>query len=258
MVQTSCFRRALALCCWLVSYEALGEVLGHVISARSRARAARHGFGFPLLALGLVTAGALPLYVLYQPAAPASTNRVEATPLMGAVGGYSLPHGGQWAALYWLVALPLVCAATVAWYHARGHRLGIEARTWPAAAVGLVLLAVFFASAPGIASLLRLPGWVTAVHPGGDLAGHGLSPLLVVVLMLGVLAYLERSGARLAYTVVFAGVALLVNLYDLENLLWRLFGTSVPAPLTEFPNVCFAAAFLLVGGAWFSLCERRA
>ena len=56
----------------------------------------------------------------------------------------------------------------------------------------------------------------------------------------------------------FAGVALLVNLYDLENLLWPLFGVVVPAALTEFPNVCFAAAFLLVGGAGFCLAERKA
>ena len=147
--------------------------------------------------------------------------------------------------------------------HARGPGpaqcpLGVEARIWPAAVVGLVLSAVLFASAPGTASLLHLPGWVTAVHPGGDLAGRGLGPLLVVVLMLGVLAYLERSGTRLAYAVVFAGVALLVDLYDLENLLWRLFGSSVPAALSEFPDACSAAGPLLVGGAWFSLSERRA
>ena len=241
-----------------MSYEAPGELLGYALSAKSRARSARHEFGFPLLALGLVTAGALPLYMLYLPPASAEAYVIKGTPLTGAVGGYFLPHGGQWAALYWLVALPLVLAATVVWYRARGRWLGVEARIWPAAVVGLVLSAVLFASAPGTASLLHLPGWVTAVHPGGDLAGRGLSPLLVAALMLGVLAYLERSGTRLAYAVVFAGVALLVDLYDLENLLWRLFGSSVPAALSEFPDACSAAGPLLVGGAWFSLSERRA
>lgn len=243
---------------WPVSYEAPGEVLSYVVSAKSRARAARHGFGFPLLALGLVTAGALPLYVLYLPPASAGTYVIKGTPLTGAVGGYFLPHEGQWVALYWLVALPLACMATAAWYRFHGRWQGVEARVWPAVTIGLVLLAVLFASSPGIASFLHLSGWATAAHPGGDLAAHGLSPLFVVVLMLAVLAYLERSGARLAYTVVFAGVALLVNLYDLENLFWRLFGFNVPAALSEFPNVCFAAAFLLAGGAWFCLAERTA
>ena len=34
--------------------------------------------------------------------------------------------------------------------------------------------------------------------------------------------------------------------------------SSVPAALSEFPDACSAAGPLLVGGAWFSLSERRA
>ncbi|GEM_PF-2806510 len=238
-----------------MSSDPSAEPLRQLSAAVARARAARHGFGPALGVLGLVTAGALPLYVLHGPPPQRPVTQAVTGPLVGAVGG-SLPNGGQWAALYWLAALPLAYAATVAYYRARGRRLGVQGRVLPAVVVGLLLLVVLFASSPATASSLHLPGWVTFLHPRGDLASHGLTPLVAAAIGLLALAYLERSTTRVAFAVAFMGVALLVNLYDLENLLPVPLGASVPAAWAELPNLGLAALVLLAGGLWFGLAER--
>jgi len=235
--------------------EVPARTLGYVASFRSRARSARHNFGFPVLVLGLVTAGAVPFYLLHPPGQSGS-QALSTTPLAGSVGGYFLPHAGQWAAVYWLVALGVAYGATVAYYRARGRQLGLQGRVVPAAVLGAVLVVVLVASSPSMVVFLHLPSGTTYLHPGGDLAVRGLSPLLVVASVLLALAYLERSVSRAAFALVFLGVALLVNLYDVENTVATLTGAAVPAALTEVPNVALAAAYLLVGGVVFSRTER--
>jgi hypothetical protein len=238
-----------------MSYEEPAESLEYVSAAVSKARAARHGFGFPLLVLGAVTAGALPFYVLPAPSARPLTQAVSGTPLVGALGGF-LPHAGQWAALYWLVTLPLAYAAGLAYCRARSYRSGVQGRALPAVVVGLGLLMILVASSPAMVAFLHLPGWTAFLHPQGDLATRGLTPLLAVSLGLVALSYLERSVTRALFAVAFVALVLLVNLYDIENLFPVVLGLSVPASLAEFPNVSLAALVLLGGGLSFGLAER--
>ncbi len=209
-----------------------------------------------MLALGALTAGALPLYLLGRPSAVSTTRVLAGMPLVGSVGGY-LPDAGEWAALYWLVGIPAVFALTALYYRVRGNRTGVEGRVLPAVAVGLVLLAVLFASSTAVATFLHLPLWMRYLHPMGDLATRGLSPLLPASLGLLLLSFLEGSRTRVAFAIGFIGVALLANLYDVENLLPAVLGVSVPEALAEVPNVSLPALVLLVGGLSFGLAERR-
>src|SRR2546422_996668 len=76
-------------------------------------------------------------------------------------------------------------------------------------------------SSPGVASVLHVPAsWVYWIRPGG-LFIRGLTPLLPVAVGVGVLAWTERSRALGAFAIGFLGLAILVNLYDLENLFSR-------------------------------------
>ena len=93
----------------------------------------------------------------------------------------------------------------------------------------------------------------------GDLILRGTFPLLIIAIGLWVLAWAERSAGLAVICAIYTGTALLVSLYDVENVLFAL-GWSPSATqwrFTSLPNPLLAALVLLISGASAWLVQRR-
>jgi hypothetical protein len=86
--------------------------------------------------------------------------------------------------------------------------------------------------------------------------GRGLDPLLVIGIGVGILALLERTWALAVFAAMFFALALLANLYNLQNQVYRL-GWHLPVGAGDLPNVVLPGLFLLVGGLGFWWADRR-
>jgi hypothetical protein len=157
-------------------------------------------------------------------------------------------------AIYWLIALPIAYLLIAWWYFSRGRRRGVSTSALSYVLVGIGLLALLVLTSARMSELLHLPAW-THVFVVGDLVVRGLVPLLTIGLGLFVLSYVERSRrsrALAVFSAAFFALALLVNLYDLENVAGRL-GYSVGPEIGVF----IAGLFMLGGGTGFALVRRR-
>lgn len=155
-------------------------------------------------------------------------------------------------AIYWLITLPIAYLLIGWWYFYRGRRKGVSTSPLAYVLVGIGLLALLVLTSGRMSELLHLPAW-THVFVIGDLVLRGLVPLLTIGLGLFVLSYLERSRPLALFAGAFFGLALLVNLYDLENVAGRL-GYNVGPEIGVF----VAGLFMLGGGTAFALLRRRA
>ena len=242
---------------------AAGEALRDTKTWRSRTRAVRHGCWFPLVMFGLLTLAAAPLFWA-KDLSPCPNGEVTCTfSASGGPLGNPFVHGplnwglGRWISLYWVLAVPLGYFATVSYYRHRARRTGVAGRIWPAVVVGLALLVLMVGSSAS-RGWLHLPGHPTVGIPIPILLfqGRGLDPLLVIGIGVGILARLERSWGLAVFAAMFFALALLANLYDLENQVYRL-GWHLPAGAGYLPNVVVPGLFLLVGGAGFWWADRR-
>jgi hypothetical protein len=159
--------------------------------------------------------------------------------------------------LYWVLAVPLGYFATFFYYRHRARRTGVAGRISPAVVVGLALLVLMVGSSES-RGWLHLPGHPIVGIPIPILLfqGRGLDPLLVIGIGVGILARLERSWGLAVFAAMFFALALLANLYDLQNQVYRL-GWHLPAGAGYLPNVVVPGLFLLVGGAGFWWADRR-
>ncbi|HUZ22087.1 MAG TPA: hypothetical protein VMU75_16125 [Acidimicrobiales bacterium] len=155
-------------------------------------------------------------------------------------------------ALYWLIALP-IAYLLIGWsYRRRRAKRGVATSPVAFVLAGLALLALLVITSPSITHLLRLPAQVAWLGFPGDLNIRGLTPLLTVGAGLFVLSYSERSRALALFAGAFFALALLVSLYDLENLAVRL-GMDVGPEVGVF----VLGAFTALGGLGFGLAHRR-
>jgi hypothetical protein len=226
-----------------------GRLLSELAVLRRRARSARHAYWLPLLLFGLLSWASIPFYVMASPSAP----RASGTGIVALTSGPALPvlggapvRGSFFLGYYWLIALVggyLLCAL---WYrrHARLAGLQTPARGYVITGVVLTVLALLL---PPLSQFPALH-WLSAAWPG-DLVVRGMFPFLIIAAGLWVLAWAERSRALAVTALVFTGAALLANLYDVENVLYRL-GWN-PAGYNwqvTIPNVLLPTVVLLVAG----------
>lgn len=228
------------------------SMLDGLTELRRRARAARHAYWFPLVLFGLLTLAPLPLYVAPPPCqspcdltGPDSILDVSLLGPFLVLGGIDTPHRAALAA-YWLLALVGGYLLTVRWYRWRGQKVGLHTRMTAYLATGMVTLVVF--------SVASIFGPLSLLHNGGTGA------YLVIAAGLVTLARLERSRGLAVIAVSYTAVALLVDLYDVENLVYRLgwTGWNVDYRYGAFPNVTLAAVVLLAGGAAALAVDRAA
>lgn len=87
---------------------------------------------------------------------------------------------------------------------------------------------------------------------------RGYGALVIIAAALLVLAWAERSVLLTIVGVVFAGVALLVNLYDVQNVFYRLGWTGGwHDRVTTLQNLLLPGAVLLAGGVAAVVGKRR-
>jgi hypothetical protein len=137
-------------------------------------------------------------------------------------------------AIFWLVAGPLGYLATGGFYWAWSRRHAVAMSPLAYVVTGL-----------GLVALLVVTTWV------GIMAFRGLGQLIAVAIGLVVLARSERSWPLATFAIAFFGLALLANLYNLENLAYRL-GLGSHGPHV---NVLVVGAVLLLAGAGFGLAD---
>jgi hypothetical protein len=234
---------------------AAGEALRAAKNWRSLTRAMRHGSWFPLVLFGLLTLAAAPLFWTTIPRCPIGETACSFVQNRGPLGN-PFVHGpvgsgiGRWISVYWVVAVPLGYLATVLYYRHRARRTGVAGRIWPAVIGGLALLALMVGS---FATRGIVPGVFVPVFL---LEGRGLEPLLVIGIGLGILARLEHNRGLVVFALLFLALAVLANLYNMENEVYRL-GWNLPVGAGNLPNLVVPGLFLLVGGAGFWWADRR-
>jgi hypothetical protein len=228
-------------------------MLGEVGRLRSQARAARHAYWFPLVLFGVLACASVPFYL--QPPPTPGTHWMRA-PTLPVLGGYFVNSGWRGLlAYYWLVAIAVGLGLTWLWYWRHGRSAGVvtPSRGYLITTAAIVFLALL----PWI--LFRVSGGRLLPFLPGDLILRGTFPLVIIGLGLWVLARAERSWALLAIAAVYTGTALLVSLYDIENVLFRLGWTPTTYGwrFTALPNVLLPALVLLAAGAGAFAVQRR-
>lgn len=202
-------------------------LLAEVSALRRRTRVDRHAHWFPLVVLGMLILGAVPVYAqlpLPVPGDPIGTDL------------YFQAHKSR-IARYWLAALPVGALLTAWWYRRHGHRVGLEGAIGTAVAAAALAIAGYF-----VLSLLPLYD-VGPVAVLFWIEMRSFGALLVIAVGLLTLAATERSRLLGAIAVLYAAAAVLVNYYDLANL--------VPFPgerWVSLPSLLLAGGILLAGG----------
>ncbi|MGB6454770.1 MAG: hypothetical protein WBH47_09810, partial [Streptosporangiaceae bacterium] len=229
------------------------ELLAEVRAVRRRARLARHAYWFPLVLFGLLTLASVPFYIREY---PVGSGVFETGPGLrvlqsGFLGGPGLLEVAKGTAYFWLGAMLLGITATVLWYRWRGNRIGLRtpARGYLITGLALISLALLIPVLSGRS--LRMP----LLWPGGYVISD-LFPLVLIGLGLCVLAWSERSTGLAAISVGYLAVSLVANLYELNNLLYRLHWNLTPAA-AALPNVVLPALVLLLAGAGAWIVQRR-
>ena len=235
------------------------ELLHATRAATLRTRRARQGFWFPLVLFGLIVLGATPFYrragLAGLHCAPSGSGSDSGYFCFGRLtGNASLLGGppdmnGTGATVYWLTAILLGYAATLAFYRWRGARVGVAGRILPYVLTGVVLLGLAVLTSPTV--WWRLQFTQRRGLPQ-ELTIRGLLPLVVLALGLLVLAHSERSVPLGVFAACFLAVALVSNLYDVENQTPRLDWTP-PDAWSLLPNLWLSGFVLLAGGLGFGL-----
>lgn len=171
----------------------------------------------------------------------------------------AIPGGGldTWTTLYWACALAGGLLVAAVFFRRHAARSGVDVATWPAVLAGAVVAAYVVLTSPAVVHALssaRSSPSTALLLP--DLHVRGLTPLLVLAVALGALALSERSWALGAGAIVFAGVAVAANLYDLSNLVarlgWRLGASAAPLANVVVPGLVLwaIATAAAVGERW--------
>jgi hypothetical protein len=231
------------------STEAGSGDIDDVRRLRAAARRDRQAWPLALVVLGLVVVGATPFYVFGS----AQRFSLQVSETLGPLANIGAPHAplGQWAGLYWVVALVAVILLIAVVYRRAAARRGIAGPLWPVVTAGLAMLVALVLLTPRITYLLHGPSVAplsTAALPAtSTLYFRGLTPLLVIALVVVVLAWTERSVPLAIIAVVYLASALVANLYDLQNIGFQA-NVTFPGRYDELPNLLLPGAVLLVTG----------
>lgn len=185
--------------------------LSNATALRKRVRVDGLPSWFPLLVFGSVICGAIPLYLVASGNASSELSFVN--------GGLPLLGGFQpawYVSLYWLISIPAAYALSAFFYRRHTNAVGVADRSLPFTAVGLALF--------GGLLLLYSPFGLSSpwAWTPGNLLVRGLLPLLAISLALASLAVIARSLTLGLFAAAFVGLTLVANLYNMENLLFRL------------------------------------
>jgi hypothetical protein len=224
------------------------EILADLGRLRRQARAARHAYWFPLVLFGALIAASSPFFVEQMPPLGVTT-WMRRVPLPTFGGMFTQPG----LSYYWLAAILTGLGLTVWWYRRHGARVGLRTPSRGFLLAGLIITAALvvlhFISVGG----MRLD------FPLGIMTVRGTFPMLIIAIVLWALARAERSAGLAVLAALFTGAALLADLYNVENIVFRLgwFPAQSQWRYTSLPGVLFPALVLLVAGGIAFVAQRR-
>ncbi len=158
-------------------------------------------------------------------------------------GSAAMPFGDPGTLVYWVIA-SIVAYLLAVWIARRqGYRRGVWVDRVPLAMGGLGALVV--------AVIVVADGRAPA-----DLLGRGNVPLLAIAIGIVVWAVRERRAGLWVLAAVTMPLAVLANLYDVENVLLR-FGLPISDGVAVIANLGVVAVVLFVAAAAFGLWHRR-
>jgi hypothetical protein len=218
-----------------------GRVLSGIRDLTRRVRQTQRATWFPLLVFAVVTFASVPVF-RYGGHHPWTCVALPAKP--GGTAGRICTIYANAQFVYWPIALVLAYVAIAAFYIRRTRALGIETRVRPYAIAGVI-----------IAAAVTGVGWWEAEHPLRDLHSAALTgaPLRLATagaaigLALLVLAWAERNGALLVFTVVYLA-AVLLNVGHVAV-------TVINSPWLFLPMV-IQGCLLLLGSLGFALAQK--
>lgn len=184
--------------------------LSNARALRQRVRLEAVPVWIPMLIFGCVICGAVPLYVADSQTSEAGFS------FIGGVEGFGGMQPSWRVSLYWMLTVPGGYLSSAALLRSHAEKVGLRDRSMPFTATGLALFVALL--------LLYSPVGVQGTWGStpGNLLVRGLLPLLVIAVALGSLAAIVRSVRIGIFAGAFLGLSLLVNLYNMENLAFRL------------------------------------
>ncbi|NMM91305.1 hypothetical protein B2J88_44585 [Rhodococcus sp. SRB_17] len=208
------------------------QVLADVTAARRRTRAARPHKWIPLAGLAVVVFGAMPLYV-QRPFGDFESDHSEVSRL----SGFGQLQHSDAAAIYWLVALPVMYAVIAAYLVRRGSRSGVRLRASRVIVWGLILFIALVLAVVAVPQLQLLPG---------NLVIRGLTPLLAITAGVMVWGALDRDYTVLGIGALALAGGLVSNLYNLENIILAQ-GIDFDYRYSLLLNLALPALILTIG-----------
>lgn len=218
-------------------------LLTEVQRSRQIARRTRPRLWVPVALLGVVVAAATPLYQRLPLSEWGEHDRG------GVLLGFGMLQHPAAAAGYWLIALPvayvLIAFYLISWSHASGVRISAAG----AAVLGLSLYGLYFVLT------VFLPDFLEANTPG-DLLVRGLTPLILIALVILAWGVFLRSWRMFGVGVASLAASLVSNLYDVSNPLVAS-GINISLENRLIVNVALTAVVLLLGALAIAMTERR-
>jgi hypothetical protein len=225
------------------------EILADLGRLRRQARAARHAYWFPLVLFGALIAASSPFFVEQIPPPGITLWVTRANPLPTFGGVFTQPG----LSYYWLVAIVTGLGLTGWWYRRHGTKVGVRTPSRGFLLTGLIITAALLV-------LHFIPvGGIRMDFPFGIMTIRGTFPMLIIAIVLWVLARAERSAGLAMVAALFTGAALLADLYDVENIVFRLGWNPIQSQwqYTSLPGVLVPALVLLLAGGIAFVAQRR-
>lgn len=222
----------------------MSNLLNDVDDIRDRSRADRPSPAIPLLLLGLVVTGALIATLIRKAVVEQPVTEQLAPDGMVEFALYEAVSPRDPVLLgYWVIAS--VAAYLLALWIARrqGYRRGMWVDRRPLAIAGIIALVV---------AVFVIVGW----YAPADLLIRVNLPLLAIAAALVIWARRERSAGLWAVAVIMVPLTLLANLYNMENVLYRL-GAPVFNNADVVANLGAVALALFIAAAIFGLTHRH-
>lgn len=226
------------------------ELLAVVRDLTRQVRIAQRGTWFPLLVLATITLLAVPVYRWAPYLDLFGTCRTRP--------GHTVCSAPNPAELgYWTVALLLAYAVIAGFYVRRSRRRGLGTTIRPYVVVGAALAVIMAAVSIWVTfhPLTSAPADPFSADPAEIETGttawivNGLaSPIAAIALALLVLAWVERNGALLAYSLAYLVVVLVQSAQVIQSTSQWYF----------LPYLLVPAGLLLLGSAAFGLSRPAA
>ena len=205
----------------------INDLMDSEAAGRRRMWADRPGPALPLLLLAAVVIGGI-VMTLLEP---------------DTIGMYSADSPRM---VYWVVASIVAYVLMVLIARHQGYRTGIWVDRGALVRAGVLALVIV------VGSVLVDSGFLP-----GDLMVRGNLPLLALTVGVVVWAARERRPGLWVLAVLLVPLSLLANLYDMENVLYRL-GVPVFDHSDQVVNLGVLAIVLLLAAGLFALSRRRA